>query len=335
MKAFDIYASENGSPISPSYPVGQVFAPRLAGIKPANSTAETITYSYKNYSSGQNYGGYVMSLPGETGLVSAATGINGDAGYTNGFQPSQNPDSWARTGDDYLTVKMRNELFGAMISVESENGYVEFQQDYRNFAQSSTPISGPTESYYYDARGNLNKIIYNSGTATQTFVEASFPATCLNVKTCNQAEWTADAKGNKTYFTYHAESGQIATITYPANKNGFTAQTRFTYVQKYANYFNGTGVKAQADTPIWLKTEERSCINSNPSGSGCAGGAIDEVVTKYEYNSDNLFLTGMTVTAVDSNNLIITKRTCYQYDQYGNKIGEAAPKANLTQCTQS
>jgi YD repeat-containing protein len=74
-------------------------------------------------------------------------------------------------------------------------------------------------------------------------------------------------------------------------------------------------------------------MKTNTTNGVCTG-VNDEVVTRYEYNSDNLFLTGVTVTAVDGNNTVITKRTCYQYDQYGNKIGETEPKANLTQCVQ-
>lgn len=326
IKAFDKYMGDNGGPISPAYSVGVAFVPRLVGVKPANSHSENITYTYRNYESGKHSAGYIMSMPGETGLVSGATGINGYQGYTTGFQPSQNPDSWARQGADQLSVHMRNELMGAMISVQSESGYLTFQQDYRNFPQSFASASAAIETYYYDARGNLNKIVYNSGTPTQTFVEASFPATCTNPKTCNQADWISDAKGNKTYYTYHPESGQIASITHPANKNNLKAETRFTYVQKYANYINDAGVKTQADTPIWLKSEERYCINSDPSGSGCMAG--DEVVTRYEYIHDNLLLTGMTVTDQHG----ATLRTCYQYDIYGNRIAETQPKANLVSC---
>ncbi|MGM8229198.1 hypothetical protein ACSV5M_21655, partial [Cellvibrio sp. ARAG 10.3] len=138
--------------------------------------------------------------------------------------------------------------------------------------------------------------------------------------------WTRDGKGNQTDYAYHAESGQIAKITYPANKHGIRAETRYTYEQKYANYYNVSGVKAQASIPVWLKTEESYCINSSASDGDCSDN--DEVITRYEYEHDNLFLTGMTVTDPQGNTL----RTCYAYDDYGNRIGETQPNANLASC---
>ncbi len=122
------------------------------------------------------------------------------------------------------------------------------------------------------------------------------------------------------------QSGQVSIITYPANRNGLRPETRYTYAPKYANYYNLSGVKTQASTPVWLKTEEKYCINSNAFNGVCAGN--DEVITRYEYQHDNLHLTGMTVT----DNTGKTLRTCYQYDIYGNRIGETQPNANLTSC---
>lgn len=65
---------------------------------------------------------------------------------------------------------------------------------------------------------------------------------------------------------------------------------------------------------------------------GCAGN--DEVVINFEYDHNNLLLTGKTVTALNTKGASETLRTCYQYDIYGNLIGETKPKANLTSCQQ-
>ncbi len=81
-----------------------------------------------------------------------------------------------------------------------------------------------------------------------------------------------------------------------------------------------------------MKTAEKYCINSAPAGNGCSGG--DEVVTTYEYNHDNLLMTGMTVTEPPppaGNG--ITLRTCFEYDIYGNQIGKTDPKAGLSSCS--
>ncbi len=330
VKAHDTAIDENGNTPT-SAPANYNFLPRIVGVKPANASAETITYSYKNYFNNAGPDIQVNSFyiaPGEVGYIATASGIVGASGYRLGMQgwsPGSNPYAWQTWGAD-VDVVQRNDLLGAYYKITDLDGDTYFEDNYRNFPIQRTNKNGPIEDYEYGVRGNLVKIYYNKGTVSQTFVEASFPTTCGNPKTCNQADWISDAKGNKTYYTYHAESGQVASITHPANKNGINAQTRFTYAQKYANHFNSSGVKTQSATPVWLKTEERSCINSNPSGSGCAGG--DEVVTRFEYLHDNLLLTGMTVTDPQGASL----RTCYQYDIYGNRIGETQPKANLASC---
>jgi hypothetical protein len=61
--------------------------------------------------------------------------------------------------------------------------------------------------------------------------------------------------------------------------------------------------------------------------------AQDEVVTTYKYDNNNLLMTEMTVMAMDSALGIRTKRTCFQYDIYGNRIGETSPNAQSATCT--
>lgn len=71
---------------------------------------------------------------------------------------------------------------------------------------------------------------------------------------------------------------------------------------------------------------------------GCAGGASDEVVTRYDYGPDtgsvgnNLLLRGKVVTAQDADGVIRSYRTCYGYDALGNKIWETSPRAGLSAC---
>jgi hypothetical protein len=164
---------------------------------------------------------------------------------------------------------------------------------------------------------------------------AEYPLECNNRKTCNQPIWTSDYKQNKTYYQYHTESGQPERITYPANEQGVAPVTRFHYSQFKAKYYKNNASNKEEGSPIWLKDSEKTCIKTATGTDGCAGGDKDEVVKTFEYNHDNLFLTGMTVKAFDSViNDFITKRTCYQYDIYGNKTAETQPKANLKSCSQ-
>ncbi|MEM7235027.1 MAG: hypothetical protein AAF517_22810, partial [Planctomycetota bacterium] len=91
-----------------------------------------------------------------------------------------------------------------------------------------------------------------------------------NSKTCNKAIWTKDGRGQQTDYTYHPESGQIATVTQPANRQNVRPQTRYFYTAKYAYYKDSSGAYQQADTPIWLLTKESTCQNGAASGNGCA-----------------------------------------------------------------
>ena len=78
-----------------------------------------------------------------------------------------------------------------------------------------------------------------------------------------------------------------------------------------------------------MKVREITCANSryNKDNQSCAGN--DKIVTEFEYDPHhNLNLVGTAVTADGK-----TLRTCYQYDQYGNKIGESQPKANSSVTT--
>ncbi len=81
----------------------------------------------------------------------------------------------------------------------------------------------------YDARGNLNSICTVLASGSECTKSANYPTSCSNPKTCNQATWIKAAKGNQTDYTYHQASGQVETVTQPANKNGFRAQTRYEY----------------------------------------------------------------------------------------------------------
>jgi YD repeat-containing protein len=187
-------------------------------------------------------------------------------------------------------------------------------------------------TFTYDGRGNIteSRRIATAGSGVaDIFVSAGFDSVCTNQKTCNKPNWTRDAKGNQTDYTYSPDHGGVLTETGPA-VNGIRPQTRYSYTQRYAWYKNSSGVQVQAATPIWLLTQKSFCKTGAASGNGCAI-AGDEVKITYEYGpasgANNLFLRGV---VEDSGGLAL--RTCYQYDATGNKISETQPKAGLTAC---
>lgn len=195
--------------------------------------------------------------------------------------------------------------------------------------------NGISVHFDYDSLGNLitrTEKPKTGSTSADIISTANYENNCANVKTQKKPAWVKDANNNQTDFTYHCASGNIASITKPAGANSLRPQTRYSYEQQYAWYKNNAGVIVQADTPIWLLTQESYCKAGAASATGCAI-ENDEVITTYDYGSgsaikgNNLFLKGIAVIA-DSETL----RTCYSYDNYGNKLSETQPKAALASC---
>jgi hypothetical protein len=329
-RAFDLAYS--GTSVVPPYVPGREFSPRLIRVTPPGSTQPHYTYDYKNLfiSNSSSLGGSWTFRAQTAGAVTSATHLDRSIGYTT-MSPYQ--------GGAYFNFGFGGGINRVLISpnsaqgnpdlisyAETEDGTVYFEASVRNFPYRFVKLSGPIENYDY-YRGNLWRLRYTSSTASYTHLEYAYPIPCTEEtkRTCNQPTVIRDANGNVTRLRYHEPSGQIEALTLPANKVGFVAQTRYEYAQKRARFFNGGTSKVEG-TPIWMKVAERYCINSNFTGSACS--ANDEVVTRFEYDHDNLLLTGMTVAEPTG----VTRRTCYQYDNYGNQIGVTQPKANMSSC---
>jgi hypothetical protein len=348
VKGVDACAATGGGTISASCTLNTKNIPILVGVKPAGSNAATVNYQYVNDNYLAAAAWSVYSLPSNTTSLTRASGMRGDSGVIYGSYSGTRAVNGVSA---FFTGRMTKDLysqfyeqtFRSLYCVDSKESAIFFEGGYRNFPAHKThtvDCLAPTddiendmaETYSYDGNDNLTRIEYNKKSASPTEVQAIYPASCPDgaSKTCHQPTDVRDAKGSWTSYTYHPESGQVLTITLPSNKNNLVAKTIFTYEQKYAQYIQTPGgSKTNAPTPVWMKATEKTCLTS--SEAGCGAGSSDEVLTKYEYN-DNLLVKGITVTAVDSSGYVTTKRTCYQYDIYGNRIGETQPKAYLASC---
>ncbi len=217
-------------------------------------------------------------------------------------------------------------------SAQMPNGYVDLSEP-GDLDIVQSPEGNKEDVSARDARGNITTKTLTakpgSGLANITS-SAAYPSTCSNRKTCNQPSSVTDANGNVSTFTYDSSHGGVLTETSPA-VGGVSPQKRYEYAQRYAWVKNSGGTYSQAATPVWVKTKEKFCKTSAPSGSNCVAGASDEVVTEYDYGPNsgpnNLLVRGMTVTADG-----VTLRTCMGYDEFGRKISETKPNANLTSC---
>ena len=197
-----------------------------------------------------------------------------------------------------------------------------------------TNVEGGIAEYSYDVRGNIVqerlKAKPGNGLADRV-TTAGFAANCTNPKTCNKPDYVTDRNGGRTDYTYSPDHGGVLTEAGPADTAGVRPVKRYGYVQRYAWLANGSGGYAPASSPVWLVSEERTCRTTATSGNGCVGGAGDEIVKSYEYGPNagpnTLLLRGVAVVADGQ-----TRRTCYGYDEQGNRISETSPRAGLGVC---
>jgi len=333
LNAFDMY--EGLGTDSP----GPDFEPAVTKIKNSKGTIE---YRYKNYfgTSTNDSGVAVSTKKIVTQPVTLYEVLRNGVSWSYGFESFpygyyvNNRVNHSCTGYDCVKLIGLNLENGGLTFITTDDQNIVFDLDITNHVSTVTYNEKNYTKYEYDARGHINKITEypKPGSNMAPLVrEANYDDSCTNPKTCNQPNWVSDAMGQRTNYTYHPESGQVATVTKPAaTDGGIRPQTRYTYTQKYAWYKNSSGAYVRASSPIWLRATEGFCRTSASTTSGCSV-AGDEVLTTYDYGPDsgpnNLFLRGIVVTADGE-----TRRTCYSYDNLGNRIGETLPKANLTSC---
>lgn len=336
-QAYDLALDRNGNVIS-NYTPGEYYSPRLKGIKPESSNSYIYQYDYVNDPlSLHTMEGYAAWFRRENGKLTSASGPEGASGYganpiSSGNAPVRMEGTW-KNGRHQVYVRVaRPGYYRATVKGDIDAYY---EDSSRNFITKAQIAGGPQKHYYYDARSNLARIVMQQGTPEETTLEARYPATCSSAqrKYCNSPVWTKDAKGNQTDYEYHAPSGQIAKITLPPDRRGIRPQTRYTYAEYSARYYDPQTGAIVSGSPIWLIDTESYCRSSAATQSGCSN-ANDEVVTEYNYASgvgtSNLLLRSKTITAQGEP----ARHICYQYDIYGNRIGETQPKGATAGCNQ-
>jgi hypothetical protein len=355
-----------------SPPGGLKWWSRLRSIKTPESTAPNYQYTYKNMGGffgveqstdlGFGYGYSYWSLESTAGQIVSAT-LNG-TDSTSYSGPTVNSQNAIVTRGDGVNVWVESSRYNINVIesvTDKKSGDYKYYKDLRHFVEFYTPIKGlgPKQHYYYTGpRGNLNKITAVDASGNETVLQevlefASNGAECIHRKTCNKPKRVQDARGNVTEYYYDPDGrfGDPIKVVAPANKHNVRPTTVYNYGPMYAYYKKDGEAITQDPDPIWMLTSEHTCQTTEATDTGCLGGDVDMVKTSYYYgpqNSgqpNNLSLTGIAVTAAEPVNMlapggssntiqITTKRTCFQYDKYGNKIGQTEPNANLTQCAQ-
>jgi hypothetical protein len=204
--------------------------------------------------------------------------------------------------------------------------------------QSYTDPEGRKTVLSYDAARNLSRArqITKPGMG-EADVESVATYACTTTNSCNNLatirEPNSVGSGTAYYLvnnTYSSTHGGILTST-SAAVDGVSAVKRYSYVQRSAWLKNAGGTYSASSDSVWLLSEERTCKTTATASGLCAGGSADEVVLAYDYGPDSgpnlLFLRGTTMTTDG-----VTLRTCFAYDDVGNKIAETTPGADLTTC---
>ena len=218
-----------------------------------------------------------------------------------------------------------------------------YDSPFRRLLTTTAPEGNITQNIYDgsiiqpagDATGNITQtsMVAKSGSGSPTLTESrTFVGSCsTQPKICNQPATYTDPRGNVTSYTYDSAHGGVLTETDPVDANGIHPVKRYVYALRRAWIKDAGGSYVAETNQIYVRTEAHTCATTAMVGTACAGGSSDEIVTTYDYGPDsgpnNLLLRGQVVTAGG-----VSLRTCYGYDQYGNKISETKPRAGLTSC---
>lgn len=298
-----------------------------------DSLNQTTTFTF-DYESGRIIG---VKRPGSSGNdLSVSYDANGRVssivapGHTTNY-------SWLLSGttltavasDSAGTIRTTTADTNQRVILTSKDG-LNRQAGYAyDFSGRLTEVIHPEGNklqFTYDSRGNITERRWKPKAQGLSDIvsTAGYDATCINPKTCNQPNWTKDALGNQTDYTYSATTGQLLTVTRPASVAGGTRpKTTYTYASRQAYYKNSAGSIVASGQPISVLTAVSTCL----TGASCAGTAA-EAKTVIDYGpqtagvANNLLPVGVTRS---SGNNAISATTTIAYDPVGNVASVDGP----------
>jgi len=202
--------------------------------------------------------------------------------------------------------------------------------------------NGTVWTYVATNRGNISekrtRAKQGSGLADMV-ITAGYDAICLNPKTCNRPNWIKDAKGAQIDYTYSPDHGGVLTetgpaITDPVNGQQVRPQTRYGYTLLYPKVKDSSGNLVNS-MPVWRLTKISTFRTATAANPAACVGTVNETVTEYAYNSNNLFKTSETVRAGNADTAQaysatnVWATTTYSYDAYGNAVAVDGPRVDV------
>jgi RHS repeat-associated protein len=305
---------------------------RLAGIKPAGASADTITYGYNGTSA-------------QVASVSVA-GHVWNYTYSSGSTSVQDPLGQVSA----ISYESNGLVIQATTGGQTTNYYwcPGISGCPSGLLQTVLLPEQDEIDYIYDARGNLTNATIrpklNSGTQPGTLgTTATYPSTCSNQKTCNKPTMTTDEHGNVTNYAYDSSSGAVTTVTGPPDSDGIHPQKRIGYGTIYAWYKNASGTLVQGPA-MTMPTSISQCRTL----ASCAGTADEKLTTiTYPTSGPSNAQPSSVSTEVGDGSVVETTALTYnnfgevltidgplagtgdttriRYDQYGELQGQVAP----------
>lgn len=202
--------------------------------------------------------------------------------------------------DSSTTIVKSAVATGLLASVENGLGKkTEYTYDTSGRLTEVKQPEGDKTVFGYDTRGNVTSVTRKAKTGSglaDIVTTSSYPATCANQLTCNQPDWTKDARGKQTDYTYDPTHGGTLTVSQPADANGIRPQTRYSYT------LTGGGYRL---TSVSACRTSASCV-----------GTADETKTTIGHDA-NFLLNSVTTGAGDGSLVATTTAT-------RNAIGDVA-----------
>jgi RHS repeat-associated protein len=194
--------------------------------------------------------------------------------------------------------------------------------DANNRVTRETRPEGDYTNITYDTRGNVTETrnVAKPGSGLADIVStANYDASCTNFVKCNKPNYTIDAKGNRTDFTYDATTGELTRVQLPAaTSGGVRPEVNYVYSMLSAQIRDAGGTLYALPAQAKL-TQVTSCSTA----ATCPGTANETKVT-YAYNTPNLLLTSVTTASGDG---AISSTVAYAYDARDNLVSVDGPLA--------
>ncbi|UAB79217.1 RHS repeat-associated core domain-containing protein [Erythrobacter sp. SCSIO 43205] len=254
-------------------PVGQV-----------TNDGVTWDYSYQNLS----YSHYSMSPRFDSVTITAPDGSTRTAYNSN---PPANSD------ESPQITRVTN----------SQGQHTDYNHDTAGRLRSITYPEGNKVRVTYDGLGNITerRMVAKPGSGEADIVETAYYASstgfwpCIGVL-CFRPDYTIDAKGNQTDYTWELHGG-LATQLEPADENGIRRKTINSYTQSASG--------------IWRLTKTEVC-EADAAGNELTCGTADSFVQEFTYWEDTSLHATVSVTDGLGQGPLTT---VYDYDDAGRQ----------------